>query len=241
LVWLAIGAAAVWMFIPPTVGGDVLGPQRLTAGALVLAVLIVVAILGLRSRLSAVSKVAERVAWLRRLGERRLPRSSAELFGVALLIAVVPWVVANESRPLIGDRSVLFTPRIDQYFVNVPELEEPYVQAVAQVKKQAGCAQVGAVGLVSGPDKPDYLIWVLLRNEQRDTVVKNVAVSNVSQRLSGPSSGPQFKPCTIISIRPDESDTLLVETTEYQRIWQPPISDDHPTPLASVFLQTPIP
>src|SRR5439155_9792958 len=81
------------------------------------------------------------------------------VLALALLAAGLPWALWNETRPILGDQSVLNTPRLQQYFVNAPELEVPYQWAADRVA-QEGCTQVG---LVAGPGSIDYPLWVLLR------------------------------------------------------------------------------
>lgn len=133
----------------------------------------------------------------------------SEWVGVLLLASALPWVAANATRPLLGAHSVLTAERIDQYFFGEPGLESSYRDAAAAVA-DLGCRQVG---LVTGPDAPEYLFWVSLGRSLSSTFrVEHVAVRNVSA-VRTPDLAP-FSPCAIVTIRTGpEGEELRVERT----------------------------
>ena len=57
-------------------------------------------------------------------------------------LRMLPWVVYNQARPLVGPRSILGLSRSAQYFLNEPELAAPYRVAnwVARVRRSAAPA-----------------------------------------------------------------------------------------------------
>ncbi|MGH2373610.1 MAG: ArnT family glycosyltransferase [Gemmatimonadales bacterium] len=71
--------------------------------------------------------------------------------GLALWVAALPWLVANESRPLLRIRaltqtpSILATPRAHQYFVEDAGIEAPYRRVVADLVR-TGCDTLGVAG-----------------------------------------------------------------------------------------------
>jgi hypothetical protein len=129
--------------------------------------------------------------------------------GLALWLAAWPWLAYNEVRPLLGDRSVLVVSRLDQYFVNAPELEAPFMWAAGRVQ-QARCDRVG---LLLGPGSWDYPMWVLLEDASPGVQIQNVDVPNVSARLATPN----FQPCAVVALRGVASDRLLVDGHTFTR------------------------
>jgi dolichyl-phosphate-mannose-protein mannosyltransferase len=141
---------------------------------------------------------------------RTLSTRVCEWTAVLLLASVLPWVAANATRPLLGAHSVLTAERGDQYFFARPGLETPYRDAAAAVANLE-CRQVG---LVTGPDTPEYLFWVSLRRSLSGTFrVEHVAVHNRSA-VRTPDLAP-FSPCVIVTIwTTPEGEELRVEQVE---------------------------
>ena len=124
------------------------------------------------------------------------PRVS-EWIAVLLLASALPWVAANATRPLLGAHSVLTAKRIDQYFFARPGLESLYRDAAAAAAN-AGCRKIG---LVTGPDTPEYLFWVCLGQSLSSGGfrVEHAAVGNVSAVRA--SDLAPFSPCSVVTIR----------------------------------------
>jgi hypothetical protein len=149
---------------------------------------------------------------------------------MGLLLAGLPWALYNQSRPLLGEQSVLSVPRDDQYFVNDPRWREPYVRAITALH-EARCAQVG---LLAAPGQWEYLAWSLLRNrEGRPVAVKLVEVPNVSRVLPAPT----FTPCAIVALRPVAGDELTMDGERYQRTLTQAVAGSA-TESVAVFLPT---
>ena len=121
--------------------------------------------------------------------------------GVCILIAVllvmsVPWVVYNNSRPLLGPDTVISRSRGDQYFSNRMDLREPYAAAMRKLR-DLGCSKIG----LWLPEQPEYPIWVLAGQEGGGTRgrIEHIGVSNESAR-SLSQVGDAFDPCAIFLI-----------------------------------------
>jgi len=76
-----------------------------------------------------------------------------------LVLGVLPALLANRSRPLIGPDSILTTSREEQYFANRPEVYEGYRQA-AEALREHGAQHT--LLYLSG-DSWEYPLWVLAK------------------------------------------------------------------------------
>jgi 4-amino-4-deoxy-L-arabinose transferase-like glycosyltransferase len=116
-----------------------------------------------------------------------------------LILAAVPYVVLNNTRPLIGTRprtrvgSVLTTPRVDLLFAHVPEQEEAYL-AAAQAIRTSTCR---SVGLEVPPSQLEYLIWWVLDAPQSGIRIENLSTSPYLDRYRDPA----FQPCAVVCVR----------------------------------------
>jgi hypothetical protein len=141
-------------------------------------------------------------------------RRLANVIAVVLLAAAVPWVVHNSSRPLIGDNSIITTPRPEQYFANRPSLYEPYDRA-ARFLSSTQCPDIG---LVLGGDDWEYPFWTLLDDYERHPFrIEHVNVRNISMTESRKSPFQTFVPCAVIVVAGDQTNTLQVGKTSYLR------------------------
>ena len=143
----------------------------------------------------------------------RASRGRALVLGATLVLASTPWVVANETRPLLGEASVLRVPRNDQYFAGRPNLREPYLGAVAWLRER-GC---GDVGIVIGGNEWEYPLWPLLGEADRRPVrIRHVNVANESRFAA--AADPASLPCAVLAIGvPDAGDELTVEGRAYRQ------------------------
>ncbi len=150
------------------------------------------------------------------------------VLGLALLAAGLPWALWNETRPILGDQSVVRVLRLQQYFVNAPELEAPDQWAADRVA-QEGCNQVG---LVAGPGSIDYPVWVLLRERTPSVSIEDVQVANVSGRLAS----SRFSPCALIALAPAVARVDLVfANQQFQRVLDP-ATPASASPSVALFL-----
>lgn len=112
-----------------------------------------------------------------------------------MLFCSVPWLFANQTRPLWGDQSILRADRESLYFVKRPELESYYAHAVEQFASRGSCNTIGI--LSSSGNTYEYPFWVLL-NRGTETMprVEHVNVGNIS----GSIARKNFNPCFIFEI-----------------------------------------
>jgi 4-amino-4-deoxy-L-arabinose transferase-like glycosyltransferase len=131
---------------------------------------------------------------LRAVG-KRLAVATAAL----LLVASIPWVGWNQTRPLFGARSVLHAPRDAQYFFDQAELRAPYDEAVRLVVA-SHCTRVG---LLIGGNAWEYPLWRMMRPEGQSPIrVRHVGVSNVSANLPEPAYENAESTCAVIRVTP---------------------------------------
>ncbi len=105
-----------------------------------------------------------------------------------LIVLSIPWVFKNQSRPLIGDDSILKRSRMEQYFSNRPDLEESYMNSLLLLKDEA----CNRIGLEIGQDHMEYPIWILLKNMSCGTPeIQHINVENISRKLISDT----FIPC----------------------------------------------
>ncbi len=95
-----------------------------------------------------------------------------------VLVGAVPCLVYNKSRPIVGEGSILTTPRTELYFSNRRDLYAPYQDAAARVR----AAGVTEIGLIAGSDDWAYPLFALLGPGVR---IVHVDVENASRTLPG--------------------------------------------------------
>ena len=113
---------------------------------------------------------------------------------VILIISSVPALLANETRPIIGEDSILTTTREHQYFANRKGLGLGYQQA-AGLALNGECAEIG---LRTRQDDYEYPLWVLLDRTGRLYRMRHLGVTNVSSGVLHTRGLEQSLPCTII-------------------------------------------
>ena len=131
--------------------------------------------------------------------------------GSLLLICCLPWVFYSESRPLLGENSVLITPRQAQYFANDPGFIFSYTSSV-DVIAQTGCQQVG---IILGGDTWEYPLWALLeRDHPWKGRMEHVKVDNMTKGIKYPLGS--FEPCQVIVIGGGFLDVLSLGPVNYK-------------------------
>jgi hypothetical protein len=113
--------------------------------------------------------------------------------GIVLVLSAIPWVCFNATRPLVGTESILKKGRVNQYFVNWPDLKEAYLGAT-RFLRSVNCHNVG---LVIGADHWEYPFWILLGNGRQPIRLEHVRVKDPSSRISYPRGA--FEPCAVLS------------------------------------------
>ena len=129
--------------------------------------------------------------------ERIAPRLAVVLAGV-LLVSMLPWVVYNQARPLVGPRSMLGISRNERYFTNRPSMRSAYLGAVAYLVER-DCAKIGFTSTVDGWEYP---LWPLLQGGLPGAVeIEHVGVTNISASQAGVANS-QFEPCAVVALGP---------------------------------------
>src|SRR5207237_4050888 len=108
-----------------------------------------------------------------------------------LLVSMVPWVLYNQARPLVGSRSILAVSRADQYFTNRPGVRSAY-EGAAGFLVDRGCARVG---FASDQDGWEYPLRALLPGA---VDIEHVDVANVSATRTA-SEVKSFDPCAVFA------------------------------------------
>jgi hypothetical protein len=124
----------------------------------------------------------------------------------------------NEARPLVGARSILMVPRLEQYFRNRPDYQAPYTYAATLVQDK-GCAEIG---LWFEGNIYEYPLWILLNNVVgTDSVrVEHVRVNNESARASLHGGVNNFIPCALVVVAAEERPSQITEADRtYSKIW----------------------
>lgn len=156
--------------------------------------------------------------------------ASAKVAGAiaaVLLIAAVPWVIDNQTRPMVGfalptainptprylpDGETIFNaPRADLYFVKRQSLQGPYADAVAGAAAK-GCREIA---LWSGGNDWEYPLWVLAGMSDGQVRVDQVLVSNES--ISAQRFGS--KPCLLVVTTISLPQSLTIDGVEFTQRW----------------------
>lgn len=120
-----------------------------------------------------------------------------------LIVASLPWVFQNEFRPIAADNNIFNLSRIEQYFINRPQLQEPYVQATNTILASE-CRNIGLSlgdGTSVGNEYWEYPFWVLFQNSQPQIHMENVKAQNISLSKTTKYPHKNFVPCAIIAVR----------------------------------------
>jgi hypothetical protein len=143
----------------------------------------------------------------------------ARTYVIVLLLVVTSQFALfyNEARPLIGARSILTVPRLEQYFRNRRDPQAPYTYAATLVQDK-GCAEIGL--WVEG-NTYEYPLWILLNVAGTDGLrVEHVRVSNESSRASLHGDVNNFVPCALVVVAAAERPSQITEADRtYSKIW----------------------
>jgi 4-amino-4-deoxy-L-arabinose transferase-like glycosyltransferase len=162
---------------------------------------------------------------LTRVGEYK-----ARAFVVILILASLPWVFLNRSRPFLFEvlrgqgtlfksdfTNVFNTDRTSQIFRNRPELRESYVGATSFVVSR----QCSNIGLSIGFDDWEYPLWTSLGAVPGSGYrLEHVGVDNASAVQADRS----FTPCAVIYVQnPSGPETpppeWIIGNTRYAKGW----------------------
>ena len=127
----------------------------------------------------------------------------ANAIAILLIVTSLPWVLQNKFRPIVAEANIFNLSRIEQYFINRPQLQEPYIQA-ANTILSSKCQNVGLSlgdGTSVGNEYWEYPFWVLLKKNQPSIRIENVNAQNVSLSKTEIEPYKNFMPCAIIAVR----------------------------------------
>ena len=143
-------------------------------------------------------------------------RKLANCIIVMTLICSLPWLLFNQSRPLISQNSIINTSRIDGYFNYRPTLREPYIGATNFIKSQ-DCSEVG---LSVGSNEWEYPFWVLMENGKTASVrIEQIDVTNISVLKATRSMDKNFTPCALIYTNSNNIQKKITSKGTYIREW----------------------
>ena len=144
-----------------------------------------------------------------------LGRSRVVVAAVAVLLMVWarPFLVANTSRSLTQEPSVVRTRRRDQYFRHRHDLRLPFLRAARFVKAH-GCKEIG---WVCDANDWEYAFWMLLgtRRGQRCRL-EPVAVRNPSAALARPDPA-RFRPDVVVTVNQGAAPRWALDGWAYVR------------------------
>jgi hypothetical protein len=146
---------------------------------------------------------------------RLSPRLALNVVAVVLTLAAIPWVLNNQSRPLIGPYSILTVSRTDQYFANRRIFAPPNIGA-ANFLKESHCA---TVGLIDNIDDWEYPLWDITNSGSQPVAFEHILVTNQSGALADAPPYNSFQPCAIVVIRQQRGPTINYHGASYQQKW----------------------
>jgi hypothetical protein len=137
----------------------------------------------------------------------------AKIVAMLLLLAALPAVIENRSRPLIKRRSIFSTGRFEQYFASAPAIKQAYMGG-ADFLHRLNCSQAG---LVLGGNDWEYPLWVLLQTNKTGPIrIEHVNVTNISKVIEYRGD---FRPCAIVSVGSKESKEVVFRNETYSTQW----------------------
>jgi hypothetical protein len=128
-----------------------------------------------------------------------------------LLLMALPFLLRNESRPIISQESILTSGRTKLYFKNYPSLIGPYTRSIKYISKHR-CADVG---LILGGDDWEYPFWVLRNDSTPQPIrIEHVNVKNISAKYNTYPFNA-FSPCAVIIVNNDLPNEIKIGNIIY--------------------------
>ena len=146
---------------------------------------------------------------------------------IVLFMTCLPWVFDHKTRSITGSQNIFNVSRDEQYFMAVPQLKAPYIEAVDFIKKQ-NCSNIGlSLGSEALPyGYWEYPFWILLKERLTPEPLRIEHIlnpNNTSNKLSQFSPFNNFVPCAIIAIRESKEEKIeemTVKGHNYSRKWK---------------------
>lgn len=156
--------------------------------------------------------------------------SLGKYIAIILIQTSLVFVLYNENKPIIINKNIFNTSRIEQYFSIRSNLKNDYINAAYFVEQQK-CKNIG---LSLRPDAWEYPLWVLLNKHEKHQVhIEHINVKNISSVKSMVYPFSNFIPCAIVSVGPMHSEKISTQEGVYVRAWQ---SVESPDPV-QVFVR----
>jgi hypothetical protein len=128
----------------------------------------------------------------------------APFLACGLVLIALPWLVFNNTRPLVGFtpwltriQSILRSPQAEIEFAMYPDRLDEY-QAATRLVREANCDRVG---LRIDSHDPEYPLWWLLQSPQSGIRIETIYTPDRLQHLIDPGFHPCAIVCTICSGR----------------------------------------
>lgn len=139
----------------------------------------------------------------------------AIVFAVLAAASVGP-SIQNVNRPLVGSASVLRVTRERQF----ARVVEPAFLGAARFVRSGGCA---GVGVVLGPNEPEYALWAMIPEIRRSGRLEHVEIERSDYGLFGsdrPGASGGFEPCAIVRSAASRRDTVSRGGRVYREAWR---------------------
>lgn len=143
---------------------------------------------------------------------------------ILLIITSLPWVFQNKFRPIAAEANIFNMSRIEQYFINRPQIQQPYTKAVNQILSNQ-CTNVGlslGTGATVGNEYWEYPLWILFQQSKQQIRLENIAPENVSAIKGQKPPYSNFTPCAILAVRNRQDkpiNQMVVNNNLYVKKW----------------------
>ena len=137
------------------------------------------------------------------------------------------YVLCNEFRPIVGEKNIFNTSRVEQYLRPVINDKDSYINA-AKFVAQTQCKNIGL-----SLETMEYPWWVLLKNDDRAIRIEQVNVKNFSNVKALSPTYKNFTPCAIISTGAARRETMAFKENIYVSSWQ----SENPLSKIQVFVK----
>jgi hypothetical protein len=125
--------------------------------------------------------------------------------GLLLILAAVPYLLYNNTRPLIGERprtrtgSIFEVPAADLIFTYAPDVEDDYL-AAADLIRDSGCQSVGLAAPIAFKEYP---LWWVLDAPQSGIRIETLTPLPEEARYLDPA----FQPCAVFCVDCGDQDS----------------------------------
>jgi len=129
------------------------------------------------------------------------PRVLSRLFMILLLVAAIPCVINNETRPIFGhapgerpagmfSHGSIFTRTDEKNMFRTRDLESAYNAVLDEVERR----QCKAIGLHTSIDDWEYPLWAMIRRRGMNVHIEHIDVTNETKSLTNHPAFRNFHP-----------------------------------------------